>query len=128
MGPKEKQPPLPGYRFMDLPATHRYTWKIHLECNYFQSLEGDIDTSHANFLHSTLGDQANNPRIAVSGSGFNIGSGSAIVIGLFTFGYIDGQFGIRRSIISLIAFFFLGLLWLYLTYRKDQHHQKAATA
>ncbi|MFM2145556.1 MAG: hypothetical protein RL732_392 [Bacteroidota bacterium] len=52
----------------------------------------------------------------------------AIVIGLFTFGYIDGQFGIRRSIISLIAFFFLGLLWLYLTYRKDRHHQNAAIA
>ncbi len=65
MGPRDKQPPLPGYRFMDLPNTHRYTWKMHIECNYFQSLEGDLDASHANFLHSTLGDQANNPRINV---------------------------------------------------------------
>ncbi len=65
MGPKDRVPPLPGYRFMDLPDAHRYTWKMHIECNYFQSLEGDLDASHANFLHSTLGDQANNPRIRV---------------------------------------------------------------
>ena len=65
MGPKDKQPPLPGLRFMDLPDNQRYTWKMHIECNYFQSLEGDADASHANFLHNTLGDQSNNPRLAV---------------------------------------------------------------
>jgi UMF1 family MFS transporter len=44
----------------------------------------------------------------------------AIVVGLFTFGYLDGQFGIRQSIISLIVFFILGLLFLYSTYSLHQ--------
>ena len=65
MGPKDKQPPLPGFRFMDLPDTNRYVWKIHIECNYFQSLEGDLDASHGNFLHSILGDNTRNQSVAI---------------------------------------------------------------
>lgn len=50
----------------------------------------------------------------------------AIVIGLFSFGIIDGQFGIRQSILSLIAFFFIGFLLLYATYRTQQKNQTVA--
>jgi phthalate 4,5-dioxygenase len=64
MGPRESLPPLPRFDFMDLPESHRGTWKIISDCNYFQSLEGAIDTSHASFLHSTL-DPNRNPRVRI---------------------------------------------------------------
>jgi nitrite reductase/ring-hydroxylating ferredoxin subunit len=64
MGPRELQPPLPQFEFMDLPESHRGTWKIVSDCNYFQSLEGAIDSSHGSFLHSTL-DPNRNPRVRI---------------------------------------------------------------
>ncbi len=39
----------------------------------------------------------------------------AIVIGLFTFGFIEGISSIRQSILSLVVFFVLGLLFLIIT-------------
>lgn len=39
----------------------------------------------------------------------------AIVIGLFTFGFIEGISSIRQSILSLVVFFVLGLLFLLIT-------------
>ncbi|MSQ09428.1 MAG: aromatic ring-hydroxylating dioxygenase subunit alpha [Dehalococcoidia bacterium] len=65
MGPKEKQPPLPGFRFMDVADSQRYAWKIHIECNYFQSMEGDLDASHGPFLHSILGDNSKNQQVSI---------------------------------------------------------------
>ncbi|HEU5289621.1 MAG TPA: MFS transporter [Cyclobacteriaceae bacterium] len=42
----------------------------------------------------------------------------AIVIGIFTFGYIDELLGMKNSVLSLIVFFMLGLTGLLITYRK----------
>lgn len=42
----------------------------------------------------------------------------AIVIGLFTFGFIEGISSIRQSILSLVVFFMLGFVWLLLTAAK----------
>ena len=39
----------------------------------------------------------------------------AIVIGLFTFGFIEGISSIRQSILSLVVFFILGLLFLLIS-------------
>ena len=45
----------------------------------------------------------------------------AIVIGLFSFGFIEGFTGsMRNSILVLIVFFVLGLLWLLLTSVKEK--------
>ena len=50
---------------------------------------------------------------------FDVTEKLAIVIGLFTFGYIEGVTkNMRNSIISLIVFFILGLLMLLITYVK----------
>jgi len=43
----------------------------------------------------------------------------AIVIGIFTFGYIDELLGMKNSVLSLIVFFVLGLGALVVTYRKQ---------
>src|SRR4051794_20850449 len=56
LGPKEKQPPMPEFEWLKLPAANRYVTKFRLECNYLQAMEGDYDTSHGRFLHSTLAD------------------------------------------------------------------------
>ena len=42
----------------------------------------------------------------------------AIVIGIFTFGYIDELMGMKKSVLSLIVFFVLGFLGLIITYKK----------
>ncbi|HEX2683517.1 MAG TPA: MFS transporter, partial [Ferruginibacter sp.] len=44
----------------------------------------------------------------------------AIVIGLFTFGFIEGVSSIRQSILSLVVFFALGLLFLLFTNKAQQ--------
>jgi phthalate 4,5-dioxygenase oxygenase subunit len=51
MGPRTDAPPLPQIEVLMLPE-HESVIRVHQrECNWFQSLEGDIDTSHFGFLH-----------------------------------------------------------------------------
>jgi UMF1 family MFS transporter len=44
----------------------------------------------------------------------------AIVIGMFTFAYIDSILNMRVAILALIIFFLVGALILYLAIRKNQ--------
>ena len=69
MGPKDKQPPLPGFDWLDMPASHRYVSKFRLECNYLQAMEGDYDPSHGMFLHTTLDNNQSNPAYGLTGAG-----------------------------------------------------------
>src|SRR5262249_41657319 len=61
MGPRDKQPPFPGFDYQYLPPENIYTSKFQLECNWLQATEGDFDPSHGNFLHSTLDNNRGNP-------------------------------------------------------------------
>jgi phenylpropionate dioxygenase-like ring-hydroxylating dioxygenase large terminal subunit len=54
MGPAESMPPLPELEWNLLPESQTYVSKRVADCNWLQSLEGAIDTSHSNFLHATL--------------------------------------------------------------------------
>jgi len=51
MGPRKEAPSLPNVEVLMLPEADRFTRVHQRECNWFQSLEGDIDTSHFGFLH-----------------------------------------------------------------------------
>jgi phenylpropionate dioxygenase-like ring-hydroxylating dioxygenase large terminal subunit len=51
MGPVERQPALPAWEFASVPANQRYITKRLQECNWLQSLEGGIDSSHTSWLH-----------------------------------------------------------------------------
>ena len=51
MGQRKEAPPLPNIEVLMLPEEERFTRVHQRECNWFQSLEGDIDTSHFGFLH-----------------------------------------------------------------------------
>ena len=54
MGPQEVMAELPQMEWMDVPAENRRIAKLVYECNYIQSIEGEIDTTHAALLHSRL--------------------------------------------------------------------------
>ncbi len=53
MGPASP-PPLPDLEWTLLPAEHVFVSKRVQECNWFQALEGGIDSSHIGFLHAPL--------------------------------------------------------------------------
>lgn len=54
-GPREEAPPLPDMGWMRVPDSHRYVAKVFMRCNWLQAMEGDVDSSHVSFLHSTAG-------------------------------------------------------------------------
>jgi phthalate 4,5-dioxygenase oxygenase subunit len=55
MGPKNPPPPMPAFEVTTLPADHVYPPLMMLEeCNWVQALEGDIDSSHIDFVHARL--------------------------------------------------------------------------
>jgi hypothetical protein len=51
MGPRETPPPLPEPGWSLVPATQRQSLRYARACNWLQALEGDIDSSHVNYLH-----------------------------------------------------------------------------
>ena len=61
MGPADKQPPLPAWEFMDLPQSHRENWKIVVECNWLQSMEGQNDPTHGYYTHGFIAGNDRNP-------------------------------------------------------------------
>jgi phenylpropionate dioxygenase-like ring-hydroxylating dioxygenase large terminal subunit len=52
LGPRQTPPPLPSLEGNMLPEGEWQVTAIQRECNWFQGLEGDIDTSHFSFLHA----------------------------------------------------------------------------
>jgi phthalate 4,5-dioxygenase oxygenase subunit len=55
MGPPELTPRIPQLEWTLVPAGQRNVSKRIQECNWLQNLEGEVDSSHANFLHANLG-------------------------------------------------------------------------
>ncbi|HEY3117630.1 MAG TPA: Rieske 2Fe-2S domain-containing protein [Chloroflexota bacterium] len=53
MGPKDKMPIIPVWEWMQVPAEQRRVNKTFQECNWAQALEGDIDSAHSDYLHSS---------------------------------------------------------------------------
>ncbi|MDW3214666.1 MAG: Rieske 2Fe-2S domain-containing protein [Ilumatobacteraceae bacterium] len=52
MGPRETPPPLPMLEATMMPIDDMQLAWAQRDCNWLQSLEGDIDTSHFGFLHA----------------------------------------------------------------------------
>jgi len=55
MGPPEPSPAIPELEWTQVPDSHRNVSKRIQDCNWLQNLEGEVDSSHASFLHATLG-------------------------------------------------------------------------
>jgi phthalate 4,5-dioxygenase oxygenase subunit len=54
MGPLELLPEVPKLEWARVPEAHRYVSKRLQQTNYLQGVEGGIDSSHSNFLHSSV--------------------------------------------------------------------------
>ncbi len=54
LGPKDHIPLLPGYEWMNMAAENLYVTKSIQDCNWLQGLEGECDSSHLSFLHSSF--------------------------------------------------------------------------
>jgi phthalate 4,5-dioxygenase len=55
MGREPAPPPMPDLEWMLVPQDqHRRAWRAIRECNWVQAMEGDLDTSHAPFLHGLI--------------------------------------------------------------------------
>jgi phthalate 4,5-dioxygenase oxygenase subunit len=53
MGPKDKVPVFPEWEWMHYSPLQRSVGKTVQACNWAQALEGDIDSSHSDYLHSS---------------------------------------------------------------------------
>jgi phenylpropionate dioxygenase-like ring-hydroxylating dioxygenase large terminal subunit len=51
MGPPEHQPLPPAYEWATLPSSHVFVSRRLQECNYLQTMEGGLDSSHLSILH-----------------------------------------------------------------------------
>ncbi|MEQ8349286.1 MAG: Rieske 2Fe-2S domain-containing protein [Sneathiellaceae bacterium] len=69
MGPAGQEGALPNIEWLTLPATHVYVSRWQQESNYFQALEGEVDSSHVSFLHRVL-DARDAPKGSLSGAYF----------------------------------------------------------
>ena len=54
MGPASPPPPLPELEFTLLPEGHTFISRRVQDCNWFQAMEGGIDSSHISFLHAPI--------------------------------------------------------------------------
>ena len=57
MGPRQVPPPLPELGWALVPAEQRQSLRYARACNWLQALEGDIDSSHVNYLHRRFSQQ-----------------------------------------------------------------------
>ena len=57
MGPAEKQPAYPDFIFNRLPPEHVSATQVPIHCNYLQSIEGNIDSTHIGTLHVNYQDR-----------------------------------------------------------------------
>ena len=52
MGPPALEPSFPSFEWTTLPSQNRSLAKVHLACNHLQGIEGVVDSSHVDLLHS----------------------------------------------------------------------------
>jgi phenylpropionate dioxygenase-like ring-hydroxylating dioxygenase large terminal subunit len=78
MGPPAA-PALPDPEWTRLPAGHVFASKRVQDCNWFQAMEGGIDSSHISFLHAPL--DAGNVALARELDRASFGVGAAVLTG-----------------------------------------------
>jgi phenylpropionate dioxygenase-like ring-hydroxylating dioxygenase large terminal subunit len=100
MGPASAPPPMPELEWLSLPADHCFISKRYQACNWFQGLEGGIDSSHISFLHSplTVDDET---VAAIDQASFGIGAAARSGDRAPRFEVVDTDYGVligaRRS-------------------------------
>jgi phthalate 4,5-dioxygenase len=94
LGPAEPPPGLPDLEWALLPADQRFVSLRWQYCNYFQAMEGGIDSSHISFLHAPL-DPADEEIVRdINDSGFDIASALATEDSAPRFEVRDTDYGV----------------------------------
>ena len=73
MGPPPA-PPVPDAEWTLLPFEHVFISKRVQDCNWFQAMEGGIDSSHISFLHAPLPAAADEVAAQLDRAGFGVGA------------------------------------------------------
>src|SRR5262249_6597243 len=59
MGPRAEEPLLPDVPWINLPASQvKVSLKMINDCNWLQTQEGNVDSTHSAFLHARAGNQS----------------------------------------------------------------------
>ena len=79
MGDPAKLTGLPDFEWLNLPDNQRFISKYYQHSNYFQAMEGGIDSSHISFLHAPLdtADQTSLDNIEKAGFGVDTAVGTS---------------------------------------------------
>ena len=98
LGPADRMPDLPLFEWCQVPPTHRTVSRWMQECNYFQGMEGEMDSTHAYFLHQWFDGR----QLATSGPGGARGGGAGGGRPNFGFNSVqvpprETEFGLIRS-------------------------------
>jgi phthalate 4,5-dioxygenase oxygenase subunit len=93
MGPPDP-PPLPDLEWTLLPVDHVFTSRRVQDCNWFQALEGGIDSSHISFLHAPL--EPTDTAITTDMDRASFGVGAAVQTGdrAPRFDVVDTDYGV----------------------------------
>jgi phthalate 4,5-dioxygenase oxygenase subunit len=94
MGPAAEPPPLPELEWTRLPPEQVFISKRLQRCNYFQALEGGIDSSHINFLHAPL--RRDDPEMIaeLTKGGFGVGLAAQVGDTAPRFEVVDTDYGV----------------------------------
>jgi phenylpropionate dioxygenase-like ring-hydroxylating dioxygenase large terminal subunit len=94
MGPAASAPPLPQLEWTLLPETHVLISKRVQESNWFQAMEGGIDSSHISFLHAPLRATDTETTRALDRASFGVGAAVETGDRAPRFDVIDTDYGV----------------------------------
>jgi hypothetical protein len=87
MGPAEKQPPPPLFRWTQVSEEQIGMSRVWQECNWLQCLEGGIDTVHSNFLHYGKPPGQEYEANSARGRSMNVSRAAQVEVVPTTYGY-----------------------------------------
>ena len=94
MGPTSPPPPLPHLEWTLLPEANSFASKRVQECNWFQAMEGGIDSSHISFLHAPLDHRDAEINRALDQASFGIGVAVQTADRAPRFEVVDTDYGV----------------------------------
>ena len=74
MGPSSPPPPLHDLEFTLLPEPNVFISKRVQDCNWFQAMEGGIDSSHISFLHAPIDHRDSEVTRGIDRASFGVGA------------------------------------------------------
>jgi phthalate 4,5-dioxygenase oxygenase subunit len=94
MGPASPPPPMPHLEWTLLPDSHSFASKRVQECNWFQAMEGGIDSSHISFLHAPLDHADAEVTRELDAASFGVGSAVQTADRAPRFDVVDTDYGV----------------------------------